>query len=92
MSGQAAPERQTMKYVNSVIAVLFMLFFRFLPAPAPLEPVGMAILGIFIGAIYAWCTVSLIWPSILALTLLGLTGYCTVQQAYATAAGNNTVL
>lgn len=92
MSGQETADRQMMKYVNSAIAVLFMLFFRFLPAPAPMEPIGMAILGIFIGAIYAWCTVSLIWPSILALTLLGLTGYCTVPEAYATAAGNNTVL
>lgn len=85
-------KNNTMQYINSAIAVAIMLFFRFIPAPAPIEPMGMNILGIFIGAIYAWCTVSLIWPSILALTLLGLSGYCTVQQAYATAAGNNTVL
>lgn len=92
MTGQSKTHGQTMKSIHSIIAVLCMLFFRYLPAPAPMEPVGMAILGIFIGAIYAWCTVSLIWPSILALTLLGLTDYCTVQEAYATAAGNNTVL
>ena len=37
MSGQETADRQMMKYVNSAIAVLFMLFFRFLPAPAPMD-------------------------------------------------------
>ncbi len=60
-------------WIHSAIAISFMLFFRFLPAPEPLTPYGMALLGIFIGAVYGWCTVSMIWPSLLALTLMGLT-------------------
>jgi Di- and tricarboxylate transporters len=52
---------------------------------------GMAIMGIFIGCIYAWCTSSMVWSSILGLSLLGLTGYCTVTDAFTKAISNSTV-
>lgn len=70
-----------MEYINSVIAIFIMLFFPIIPAPTPITSTGMAILGIFIGCIYAWCTASMIWSSILGLALLGLTGYTTFTGA-----------
>jgi len=78
--------------VHSVIAVAFMLFFRFIPAPPPMTQFGMTVMGIFIGCIYAWCTVEMIWSSIFGLCLLGLTDYCSVSQALAKAATNRTVM
>ena len=79
-------------YINSVIAVCIMLFFGFLPPLGSMTEIGMRILGIFLGAIYAWCTVELVWPSFFALICLGFTDYITVPKAFATAASNDTVL
>ncbi len=69
-----------------------MIFFRFLPAPDPITPYGMALLGIFIGAVWGWCTVSMIWPSLVALTLLGITGDNTVNAIWTSAWGNPNVI
>ena len=56
-----------MKYVNIVI-VLFLIFgFRFLPPVSTLTPTGMHVLGIFLGCVYGWSTVDLIWPGFFAL-------------------------
>ena len=85
-------KRPTSYYINSVITICLMLFFGFLPPFSTLTPLGMRILGIFLGAIYGWCTVELIWPSFLALIMLGFTEYTTVTAAFQTAASNETVL
>ena len=42
----------------------------------------MDVLGVFIGTIYGWLTLGLIWPSIFSLAALGLIGYIGVQQAF----------
>ena len=88
----AINKRPMSYYVNSLVAICLMLFFGFLPAIEPLTPFGMRILGIFLGAIYGWCTVEMIWPSFLALIMLGFTEYTTVTAAFQTAASNETVL
>ena len=79
-------------YINSFITVLLMVGIGFLPAPDPITPMGMKIVGIFIGAIYGWSTVSAIWPSVLVLVLLGLSGYTTVKDAFLQGFGHDTVL
>ncbi len=79
-------------YIHSAVSLLIMLLFRFLPAPEPITPMGMNILGIVIGAIYGWSTVDMVWPSIAALLLLGNSGYCSVKEAFALAVSNDTVL
>lgn len=60
--------------VNFIIAVAFMFLFRFVPAPDPITPFGMAVLGVFIGAIWGWCFGgnSTLWASLLALVALGI--------------------
>lgn len=79
-------------YINSVITVVLMLGIGFLPAPDPMTPMGMKVLGIFIGALYGWTTVNTVWPSILVLTLLGVSGFMPVKDAFMQAFGNDTVL
>ena len=60
--------------INFVIALAFMFLFRFIPAPEPITPWGMAVLGVFIGAIWGWCFGgdSTLWASLLALVALGI--------------------
>ncbi len=78
--------------VNSLISIVFMFIGLFLPAMGPISETGVAILFAFIGAIWGWCTVNMIWPSILALFVLGLSGYTSVIGAFQAAASNPTVL
>ena len=61
----------TIYYINSVIGILIMVFFQYLPAPAPITPAGMAILGQMIGLIYLWTFVDLVWPAFLGIIMFG---------------------
>lgn len=72
-------------FMHAAIVVLLMLFFRFLPPFGSMTPFGMTVLGLFLGALWGWINCDMIWPSILAITLLGLTEYCdSVSAAFTT--------
>lgn len=75
------PRSQRAYYINSVIGLFFMFGFRFLPPIAPVNEIGMQVAGVFIGLIYMWSTVELIWPSIVGIIAFGLTDYITVGEA-----------
>lgn len=79
-------------YIHSFIVVLFMFCFGYLPAPDPITPLGMHVLGIFIGLLYAWTTIDMLWPSLLGLVAIGLTEFMTVKEAFAAGFGNDTAL
>lgn len=74
------------------VTVLLMFFFRFIPAPTPITPYGMQILGIFLGIVYAWTFSTLVWPSLLAMAALGLTDFGTTADVYAAAFGNENLI
>lgn len=61
--------------IAMAIAVGFMFFFRFVPAPEPITPYGMAILGIFIGVVIGWCASGdqTMWATMLGLFALAIT-------------------
>lgn len=69
-----------------------MLCFKFIPPIGALTPIGMQIIGIFIGMIIAYCTVGMVWPSITALVLLGLTVDNGVTGTFKEAFGHPVVL
>ena len=60
-------------YSHSLIVILLIFGFRYLPTIAPLTDYGMQIIGIFLGCLYGWTMVSVIWPSFLGLLALGFT-------------------
>jgi sodium-dependent dicarboxylate transporter 2/3/5 len=79
--------------INAIIGVVIMLFFRFLPISLPkVTPVGMNILGIFLGTLYLWSTVDILWSSILCIFLISVSGYAPSNQALATAFGSPVVI
>lgn len=59
-------------YIHSIVGIAIMLFFQLLPAPMPITPVGMAVLGIMLGMIYLWTFVDMVWPSFIAIVMFGL--------------------
>ena len=90
----SAEVKKDHKYIHFVIALLFMIFFRFLPPIGDITPYGMAVIGIFIGMIYGWSADAgnLIWTSLLGLFALALTDYGTAGEALANAFGNESVM
>ncbi len=79
-------------YLHMVIILCLMFGFRFLPPFGPVTEMGMNILGIFLGCIYAWTIGETIWPSILALLLMGFANGSSPGEIMSGAYGNQTLL
>lgn len=86
-------------WFHVVIGLGFMLGFPLLPPIEPITEIGMSVLGVFVGMVYLWSTVDSIWPSMLGLLLIALSGYlpdvqgyAAVKQVFLDAFGNETVL
>jgi sodium-dependent dicarboxylate transporter 2/3/5 len=77
-------------YANSALGVCVMLFFGYLPTFSTVTPIGMTILGVYIGLLWLWSTVDLIWPSLLAIIIVGFSGYNTVGGLLAAGWGDGT--
>ncbi|MEE0434524.1 MAG: hypothetical protein UDB11_03840 [Peptococcaceae bacterium] len=58
--------------IHYIITVIICFGFGALPPFGDLTPYGMGILGAFLGAIYGWSTIDMIWPSIVAMVAVGL--------------------
>ena len=61
------------KLIHTFISLAIMFFFRFIPAVEPLTSHGMAVIGIFLGVVYAWVACESAWPSFVGLVLLAVT-------------------
>ena len=72
--GEAAVSKKRPKnlfyWINSIIVFVLMFGVGQLPPFGQVTPLGMQILGIFVGVLYGWCTVSLIWPSLVGMVAL----------------------
>lgn len=85
-------KKDTMYYINSAITVIIMFGFGSLPPVDPITPLGMQILGIFLGLLYGWTFVDQVWPSILGMVALSLTNYMSLKGLMAAGFGSNTVM
>lgn len=80
------------KYVHIIVTLFLMFGFGYLPPFATVTPMGMKVLGLFIGVVYAYSTLDIIWPSLLAIVAFGLSGFPgSMDQAASTMLGNSTV-
>lgn len=91
-SNTAIKQKYSTRYViNSVITLFFMFGFGHLPAFSTLTPVGMKVLGVFIGGIWGYSTCEVIWPSLFGIIAFGISGYTTMGEAITSMMGHNTV-
>lgn len=67
--------KTTAYYIKSLIGILIMVFFRYIPAPDPITPVGMAVLGMFIGLVFLWTFVDMVWPTFVGIILFAFIAY-----------------
>lgn len=71
----AAPKKPSVMYfVHSIICLVIMFGFGQLTPLEPLTPLGMNLIGVFLGVLYGWIFIDIIWPSIAGLLALMLVG------------------
>lgn len=70
-----AETRKSKYFLHIAIYLIITFGVGFIPPFAQITELGMRVLGIFLGVIYAWCFIALDWPSILALCFLTAVGY-----------------
>lgn len=79
-------------YINSVITLIFLFGGKFFPLLPGISELGMQALSIFVGLLWGWCTCGMIWPSILGLVAIGMTGFMSIDTTFATAFGDSTLI
>lgn len=83
--------KDTAYYIKSLVGIVIMFGVGFLPPIAGITELGMRILGIFIGMIYLLCAVDIVWPSMLTIMALGVSGWSTVPDVIASGFGSDIV-
>lgn len=81
-----------MKIVHMIAIAVLMFGFPLLPPFGEMTPAGMHILGIFLGSIYGWCALDLIWPCILGFIALGLSGAVPLSTFFQSGFGGQLVV
>ncbi len=84
--------KNTKYFIHSFIGILLMFGFGFIPPFEPLTPLGMKYIGILLGLIYLWSLVEMLWPSILALVAVVLTGQLSGAAITPKAFGGDTII
>lgn len=80
--------KNTLYYIHCIIGILIMFGFGSLEPFNPITPLGMQVLGVFIGVIYLWSFVSVLWPSLLGMIALGLTQYASMKDVFMASFGD----
>ena len=92
MSEQAVAKKDGKFYIHVLITLLLMFGFGYLPPLEPITPVGMKMLGVFIGLIYAWSTTSLLWPTFVGMLAIVASGIYTMTDFAKLSFGHETVV
>ena len=79
MGNYAYNKTKIMNIGHSLICLYLLFGFGYLPAFGALNTIGMKVLGVFLGMLYGWTFIGFIWPSMIGIIALGLSGYATVQ-------------
>lgn len=79
-------------YIHSIVGLVIMFFFGFLPPFGPVTPLGMKFLGIFLGLIYLWSFVDMGWPILASFAALVILDCMPISGIYSAAFANPIVL
>lgn len=80
------------RYIHFAIMFLLTIIICMCPATGHITAYGMKALGVFVGVLYGWIFIDLIWPSIFGFIALAITGVMPVTQALSSGFGNMTFL
>lgn len=79
-------------YMHCIIGMLIMFIFWVIEPIGPVTPVGMRVLGVFLGIIYLWSFVDTLWTSLIGIFMLGLTGVNSMDGVISSAFGSPMVI
>lgn len=85
-------KKNTMYYIHSIISLVIMFGFGQIPAVEPLTPLGMNLIGIFLGVLYGWVFIDIVWPSMAGLLALMLIGGMKPKALLNSSFGDPTVV
>lgn len=85
-------KKELLYYFHSLIFVLILFGFGFIPPIEPLTVMGMRMIGIFLGLLYGWIFIGLVWPSLLGLLAIILSNYMDAKQLFSASFGNEIVV
>lgn len=80
------------KYIHIIIMVILMFAIGALSPVYSLTPYGMQVLGVFVGILYGWIFIDLIWPSIFGFVALGSIGTNTIVGTFCSGFGNMSLM
>lgn len=76
--------------ITILISVLVMMLMPFFSSPLSRE--AMFVLGVFLGTLILWLNISIDWPSILCLMMLGFVPSIGINNVLKSSFGNNTIM
>lgn len=90
-------KKKDLYYLHAAIGLIVMAIFWTIPPIEPITVIGMRCLGAFLGMVYLWSTCGTLWPSILGLFMIAISGYAGeglqgFRAAMMTAFGSDTVM
>lgn len=74
--------KNVVSYIHVAIMITLMLCGSFLPTFGQITPLGMKVFGVFLGLLYGWVFVGILWPSVLGFFTLSLTGVTNPLMAF----------
>lgn len=80
------------KIIITIICLLIVALFRFIPAPSGLSADGMQVIGTFIGVLILWILIGIDWPSLLCIASLAFVPSLGATQVFKDSFGNATFL
>jgi len=84
--------KKMVSYIHIAIMLVIMFGVGFLPPFGQISEVGMKVLGCFLGIVYGWIFIDLLWVSFFGFAVLTMTGYATANEVLASGFGNATFL
>lgn len=77
------------QYIHLAIMLVLTILIGFLPPFGAITATGMRTIGIFVGVLYGWMTIDLIWPSLFGYAALAVLGITDTTSALSSGFGNS---
>ena len=90
-----AKKKRSLYPLHLIVGFGIMVLFWLIPPIDPITPLGMRCVGAFLSMVYLWSAVDTLWPSMVGLFALAISGYggdAGFNGVWMVAIGTNTVL
>ncbi len=88
----AKVEKKKNVTMHTIIGLLIMFSGFVIPPVFALTETGMEVIMIFLGTLYLWSTVEILWPSLFSVVMIGMSSYGAMGKVLSTFLGNGTVI